>query len=120
MTHAVMLAAHMAPPRKLDEGWYEVIEAFKAGTGPKPASPGGDGSHDFVGFYVACGPYEEDGVPALDKPLNLSDIDSMPKSYWNRYQRCLKAWTKFEEHAKEAFGIKLPAAKLWLVLTEVG
>jgi hypothetical protein len=120
MTHAVLYGIKMTPPKKLgDEGWYEVIDTFKADKDLKPKTPSGEKCFGFLGFFIACGHYAEDGVPALDEPMPLSEIASGPTKYRKRYSKAVSAWFRFAAHVEEKHGIELPAPGLWLVETEI-
>ncbi len=121
MTMAVMLAVDAGEaPESMDDGWYDLLGAYKAGRGPKPATPTGDADMpDLIGFWVAVGASGEDGYPYLDQsfPLNLAGFLTVPE-YKKAYDRAQKAWTKFAAWAEKK-GHKFGEPRLWLVQTEV-
>lgn len=123
MTYAVMYGCKQEPPPPKPgeedsyEGWYDVINAYKPGPGLRPDTPCGDGDHDMIGFWVAVGASGEDDCPDLDTDFPLDGFANM-KAYAKAHRRAVKAWERFSAWCAKK-RIKVGAARLWLVQTEV-
>ncbi|MGK3981355.1 hypothetical protein WMF38_57690 [Sorangium sp. So ce118] len=101
MTHAVMLGVNAgeAPESLGDEGWYALLERYKAGNGPRPDRPHGDtDDYNVIGFWLAVGASGEDGCPDLDKGFPLVGFLDVPQ-YRKAYERAQKGWDKFAKWA---------------------
>lgn len=123
MTYGVLYGVHQAPPEFFEEGWQSVIAMYKPrGQGREPlrlSTPSGDGPDDFLGFWVAVGASGEPDVPFLEAPFALDNIANSP--YRDAALRAERAWHAFVPwFAKHVVtGNKLPAPRLYLVMTEV-
>ncbi len=120
MTHAVIYGCMQNPPEETPygEGWFEFIDDFPAGRGPRPGTPSGDYEGDeIVGFWVAVGESGEDRCPSLDEPFALDGFRDV-KAYAKSLTRAEKAWEKFAAWCAKR-KITLGPPRLWLVQTEV-
>ncbi len=116
MTHGVMLAAYMAPPDTLEEGWSSLIDeydhGYDRGKGPAPSKASCD--PHFIGFWVAVG---TDGKDGLDVAFALDGF-AEARAYKPALAKARKGWDKFAKWCAKR-GIVLPDARLYLVMTEV-
>ena len=79
--------------------------------------PGADESFAVIGLWVAVGASGRPGVPSLDGAVALDAID-VTEPYASALRLARERWEAFAAWAATQ-GLALPAAKLWLVETEV-
>lgn len=120
MTYAILYGCKMkrAPKSMGDDGWYTLIEEYKARRGPKPDVDYNDEHRaQFMGFWVAAGASGKDGIPTL----GTMPLDGMLSigAYKKAHERAVDAWVDFAKWAHETKSIDIGAPALWLVQTEV-
>lgn len=89
----------------------------RKGRKQREAVPTFDENYDVVGFWVAVGASGKDGLPDLDTPVALNDIETT-KPYAASCQKARKKWNAFAKWAATQ-GVVFPIAQAWLTVTEV-
>jgi hypothetical protein len=123
MTTGILLGHIGRPPQKFEDGWYTLIDKYKAPKGLKLDTPSGDGPQG-LGFWIAVGASGEDGVPDLPDSIAFDAIETT-RPYAATIKAAREAWPALVAWAetvkpKRLRGPLLPAEpRLWLVQTEV-
>jgi hypothetical protein len=79
--------------------------------------PSFDENEIVFGFWVAVRDGDENGIPDLEVPVSLDEVPTT-KPYAKAYVAAKERWAAFAAFSEEN-GVTLPAARLFLTVTEV-